>query len=346
MGATQFIPYKKRLGTNSQETFWNIPAVDEIVEYVLDENGTPTDRKQNRKIQYVPGETSIYADEQSKDAKLGTITVHGNILLVGDNEVNKLEYLNKCNYNVNNPMRRRDVNPLFREYSMKKEYEKRIEAENLSLDAQFKAKEMDINEAKAYLLVVSDRPGRIDQINRMSVEAIRHELYAVARKNPKKFLEGINDVNNKNKLVVMEAIAGGYINYSEKANTLIWDSGAEILRAPQGLKVIDLFLEKARVEKEWNDVLDMIKDKMRTIDDKNNLVQVGEPLDIFAQTVVTAASKGILKKKGAIIEYDGEKYTSTKEFISAMKQDSMKIFNEILFKLEEPEEDKAPDSLD
>ncbi len=334
MKAVQFVPVNPRKGKQGQDTFWTIPAVDEIVEYV-EIDGKITDKKRNRKIQYVAGESSIYADEQREGAKPTPIIVQGNLLLVSDDQANKLDYLKKCNFNVNNPMRRQDVNALVREYDMAKEYNKHIEKEDRILDAKIKAKEMDLSELKAYLMVLEENPGRIAHINRMTPEAIRHEAYRLAGENPKKFLADIADVGSKNKLILMTAIDGGYVRYSQEANSLTWDNGVEILRMPTGIKVIDVFIEKTKIESGFAEIMDMIKDKMRVTDDKSKLVKIAEPLDIYAQTVDNAVKKGIIEKKGTFYYYDDKKYQGFRKFREALKANKLKLFNTLLLELEE-----------
>ncbi len=334
MKAVQFVPVNARKGKNSQDTFWTIPAVDEIVEYkVID--GNITEQKRNRKIQYVAGEGSIYADEQREEAKPTPIIVQGGLLLVSDDQANKLEYLKKCNFNISNPMRRQDVNALIKEYDIAKEYNKQIAKEDTILDAKIKAKEMDLSELKAYLMVIEDNPGRIAHLNRMTPEAIRHEAYRVAGENPKKFLADISDVGSKNKLILMTAIDGGYVRYSQESNSLSWDNGVEILRMPTGVKVIDVFIEKTKIESGFAEIMDMIKDKMRVTDDKSKLVKIAEPLDIYAQTVDTAVKKGIIEKKGTFYYYDDKKFQGFRKFREALKANQLKMFNTLLLELEE-----------
>jgi hypothetical protein len=334
MKAVQFVPVNLRKGKQGQDTFWTIPAVDEIVEYV-EIDGKITDKRRNRKIQYVAGESSIYADEQREEAKPTPIIVQGNLLLVSHDQPNKLDYLKKCNFNVNNPMRRQDVNALVREYDVAKEYNKHIEKEDRILDAKIKAKEMDLSELKAYLMVLEENPGRIAHINRMTPEAIRHEAYRLAGESPKKFLADISDVGSKNKLILMTAIDGGYVRYSQEANSLTWDNGVEILRMPTGIKVIDVFIEKTKIESGFAEIMDMIKDKMRVTDDKSKLVKIAEPLDVYAQTVDNAVKKGIIEKKGAFYYYDDKKYQGFRKFREALKANKLKLFNTLLLELEE-----------
>jgi hypothetical protein len=305
-----------------------VPAVDEIV--VVSEDGTRT----NRKIQYVPGESSIFADEQSKEAKPATILIQGNLHFVTENQPNKLKYLRMCNYNLSNPNRRTDINGLIREYDRAAIFQKGLDEKDLIMDARFKVKEMDIDELKAFLLVVSDNPASVTSLNSMSVQEIRHTAYNVAEKNPKKFLEDITDVKSKDKLVLMKAIAGGHIIHSASANTLSWADGAEIVRFPHGFNIIEVFIEKAHVDAKYSDIMDMIKDKMRMPDVKT-VVASPQEADMFVTAIEKGVTLGLVEKRGVYLTYQDVEYQGVKNLKAALKDNKMLLFGELMTSIEE-----------
>lgn len=104
---------------------------------------------------------------------------------------------------------------------------------------------------------------------------------------------------------------------------------------PTGVKVIDVFIEKTKIESGFAEIMDMIKDKMRVTDDKSKLVKIAEPLDIYAQTVDTAVKKGIIEKKGTFYYYDDKKFQGFRKFREALKANQLKMFNTLLLELEE-----------
>src|SRR3990167_7282924 len=100
-----FVRY--RLATKTFGELVSIPVVDEI-----EENG------KNRTIRYIPGESSIYKDEQSPDAKgikSEIIFQHG-MMAVPAYQKNLIEYLSKCGYNGSNLHRTNGREILFRVY--------------------------------------------------------------------------------------------------------------------------------------------------------------------------------------------------------------------------------------
>ena len=335
----RYVPARVRNGSNSQDTFWNVPGEDEIVEYVRDEDGKLTDRKRNRKIRYVKGESSIYADEQSEDAKdrVSPIIVQGNLLLVDDNQPNKMEYLEKCNYNASNEMRRKDVNALIRVYDPNAQRQKWLDKEERIMDAKYKVKELDLNELKAFLLVLANDPNQIYNINKMSPQEIRHEGYRRAEADPKRFFEEIGSLDNKHKLVLMQAISSGLVRFDKETNDLTLDDGMHILRAPMGINVIDYFLEKVKTDAAFDNVFDTIKDRMRVVDYKSEKVAQPEHIDIYAQSIDKASKIGVVDKKGTFYNYEGERYQGYKNFRAALKADGMKLFTKLLSDIDEAE---------
>ena len=68
----------------------------------------------NRKIRYIPGEASIYEDEQKKDAKVKAPIIFNEGVLVVNNQNPTLKaYLDNCNSNKNNPNRMKDRTAVF-----------------------------------------------------------------------------------------------------------------------------------------------------------------------------------------------------------------------------------------
>ena len=76
---------KSPYGENSKHNMtYRIPSVDEIFD---------AENRKNRKIQYVLGEESIYAKEQTDNPVLQDIIFLNGVLIVQPQQVNLLKYL-------------------------------------------------------------------------------------------------------------------------------------------------------------------------------------------------------------------------------------------------------------
>ena len=84
---------------------YSLPTEDEVYcEWINKETGEVEEG--NRIIRYVPGETSIFADEQSQGAegrrKRGVIVFTDGILHVKGTDTLKIQFLEMCNWNAKN----------------------------------------------------------------------------------------------------------------------------------------------------------------------------------------------------------------------------------------------------
>ncbi len=328
--SVQYVTAVKRRGSNAQDTFITVPGVDVIVELSKPTDGSEP-RKINRKIQYALGETSIYADEQSDTAKPQTIIIQGNIHYVNEDQITKLAYLDKCNYNLSNPHRRTDINGIIRRYDRSAIFQKGLDEKDLIMDARFKVKEMDLDELKAFLLLTADNPAHMKQLDRMSTQEIRHTAYSLAEGSPAKFLQEITDVKSKDKLTLMRAITSGEVIHSIENNSLSWASGLEILRLPLGFNVIDTFVEKAGLDAAFSDILDMIKGTMKLPEPSDNTVAAPPELtDMYMMAIDRGIKSDLIEKNGKFFKYDGEEYNGVKDLKTALKENNMALFGQLM----------------
>jgi len=146
---------------------YRIPSIDEIYD---EKTG------RNRKIQYVLGEQSIYADEQSSfNPVLGDIVFNNGTLPVQYNQVTLREFLETSNYNQANPSRMKDKKAIFETLDLEGDAEKDLE----DLETEFHAVEtlmsMDAQKMVGYARAMGVNVDR-------SMYEIKHDMMVIVRK--------------------------------------------------------------------------------------------------------------------------------------------------------------------
>lgn len=334
----QIILLQKKAKTKGgvRETFDNIPHTDEIKEIKRDKEGEAVKDSGgnfvyiNRAIRYSPGETSIYIDEQADTSRGQNIIIYGGGSFIGDQQVNKLEYLNKCNYNKSNPQRRDDVTALFRVYNREDVFQKHLDKQDLVIDAKGMAKAMDLEELKAFLMVLSKNPRSLSSLDRMPASEIRHEAYRLCTEDPKTFLEGIKSADSRTKLIIVTGITFNVIKFNKVDNTLRWSSTDEILsKAPKGMDAINFFIEEAKSNAEKADMIDMIKSRTTGASSKSVVKEVHVHMNMYETLVADAIDAEVVIRNGTWISYEGEKYKGNSAFITALKADGLALFTKL-----------------
>lgn len=336
----QIVLTRKNKSGSIQDTFNNIPHTDEIKEVKKDKEGKPVEDGngnfvyQNRAIRYVPGESSIYIDEQAKDARGQNIIIHGAGVLISSSEVNKMEYIKKCNYNGSNPNRRTDKTIIFREFDRESEFKKHLDKADLIIQAKSIARGMDAMELKSFIMVLSKDPRRIDELNRKPISELRHIAYNMCDKDPKQWVDGIQSTDARMKLSVMRAIGSYVVKLDKKDNSLSWENtGEEILRAPHGMDVINYFIERAKNDANFAEMLDIMKSKTQGAN--NRSTELPSPkLDIYDTLIETAIEKEIISRNGVWLYFGENKFKGPKAMREALKADGMKMFTEVTLAIE------------
>ena len=158
---------------------------------------------QNRKIRYVPGEASIFADEHPETAKMrDPISFTNGFLFVPHTNPTLKLYLDTCNANGSNPHRIKSKNMLFKVKDDKKTAQDRISKVTDTMDAVQSALKMPLNELVGYAKVLGVNTNK-------SVDEIRWDMKVQAEKNPKAFLAGLNDPRTEMKQLLLMAEESG-----------------------------------------------------------------------------------------------------------------------------------------
>lgn len=206
-----------------------------------------TGRLVQRTIRYIPGETSIYLDEQTSDRdvpkkKYSVEFLAGHKTVSGDEPL-LLEWMMKSNFNDTNPNRRKDVKPLFELIDTAKIIDKVMENSKNESDALSFAFTGDWDEVLGYARVLGVNLNQ-------SPQEVRYHLSQIAKRTPnnpdgpEKFLAGKNNPVNKKKYNVLKAIDSGYLVINHANNSISWGNNLldPLYTAAMGKDVVDGFV--------------------------------------------------------------------------------------------------------
>lgn len=214
-----------------------VPTVDEIYEEV-EENGEMIGKQ--RVIRYIPGEKSIYADEQSKDAKFRPepITIIDGVLPVDYREVKLLDFLRKSNYNSAKKNRTPGKLAIYMEKDAVTEAETFLKDEKYTLDMKNLIYSLDPYELEAYALVLGDK-----NADEKQTSEVRRDLLVFANTYPDKFKEGMNNAGMKRKVHILKAVKEGIIICNDKDHEITWPDGKLIKQVPIGKDAVDYMVD-------------------------------------------------------------------------------------------------------
>ena len=207
-----------------------IPSIDEV----FDETSG-----RNRKIQYVLGEQSIYADEQSSfNPVLGDIIFHNGSLPVQYQQVTLREFLEKSNYNISNPERMSNKKSIFETVDLETSAEKDLQ----SLESEFHVME-SLMAMDAQKMVGYARAMEVD-VNRSMYE-IKHDMMVMAKNDPELFMEQISNPKLERKQVIMDADENNILKIDTANRKISWGIGSKqmITVVPVGLNPYDHFVD-------------------------------------------------------------------------------------------------------
>ena len=192
----------------------------------------------NRKIRYIPGEASIYEDEQKKDSRVkAPITFSEGFIAVSPQNPTLKNYLNICNANKNNPNRMKNGPAVFQLVDKSLDAKKIINREMKELDAMQLALKMPFNKLVGYAKVLGVN---VDK----STEEIRYDMKMLAKKDPNSFITGLDDPKTAIKEVIVNAREYGIIDI--QINRVSWKKGNDrvlITHIPVGVNGIEHFAD-------------------------------------------------------------------------------------------------------
>ena len=179
---------------------------------------------ENKKIRYVPGEASIFEEDQSEGSKMREpIAFNNGFLFVDHTNPTLKKYLDTCNSNGSNPHRIKSKSILFKEKDSEKDAQQRISQVSDVMDAVQAALKMPLNELVGYAKVLGIKTDK-------SVDEIRWDMKVQAEKNPTAFLAGMNDPRTEMKQLLLMAEESSIISMAKTGVT--WVSSGNIICVP------------------------------------------------------------------------------------------------------------------
>lgn len=268
-----------------------IDTVDEIV--IEDKKG----KLVNELIRYKPGESKIFLKDQSGQYDInGKIKKHGEIifingfLAVSAKEVLLLKYLRACNANAGNKNRMPGHTVIFKERDEAQEADEFLEEEKADRALLTMIDAMEADEASAYALILGDPRAE----EKMTSE-VRRDLIIYAKRDPKKFREGMKNVNFARKVHIMRAFKDEFIKYDEKTNIISWKDGSEIIRCPIGKDPAN-YLVEISFQPAYEKVFVSIQERKNIF--KVDEVVSNTKLETNTELIQAAIEKGVFDKNG------------------------------------------------
>ena len=211
----------------------------------------------NRKIRYIPGETSIYEDEQKEDAKVrAPITFNDGHLPVNYQNPTLRSFLDNCNANKDNPNRMGNSAAVFKVIDKAGDAKKIIKKEMLELDAMQLALKMPFKKLVGYAKVLNVNVNK-------STEEIRYDMKMLAKKDPRAFMHGVDDPKTEVKEIIINAKEYSIIDI--QVNRVSWKRGTEtvlITHVPVGVDAVEHFADYLLGGEEGDLVLNEMKKQL------------------------------------------------------------------------------------
>jgi len=192
----------------------------------------------NRKIRYIPGEVSIFEDEQKKDAKVKSpITFSNGFLMVDHTNPTLKKYLDTCNANGDNENRSKGSKIVFKLVNKEGDAKKHIKKVMAELDAIKTALEMPLDKLIGYARTLGVN---VDK----STDEIRYDMKVLAEKDPVSFITGMDDPKTEIKQIIFKAAEYKIIDMNK--SNIAWIRGDQrniITHVPLGVQPIDHIAE-------------------------------------------------------------------------------------------------------
>lgn len=256
-----------RLNSSLRDTYGRsiiFPVSSRIEAFAIINEKDQNGRIVNKTIRYIPGETSIYKDQQSDDKlvpkkKYFIEFVRGRKVIMGTDSA-LLEFMMKSNLNASNPARKTDVQPKFELVDTAKVVGDLIKEDKLKSEAAHFCYSGDVEDVVAYARVLG-----VNINNR--VDEIRYDLKVIADRNPGLFLDNLKNPKMKTKHYVLTAIDRGFLVVRPENNSIAWATNIHqpISIAPAGRDIVDYFVHNLSTT-EGKLVLEAIIDMVRPVD--------------------------------------------------------------------------------
>jgi len=167
------------------------------------------DKGYERELRYATNQESIFVDEQKGQSTLKHIVFTNGHLFVGKQKRNLQEFL------AHHPHK----GLIFEEHDKVVEATYQVEDIDLQLDAMNLARELEIDFAEAILRVEVG-----SKVSSMSSSELKRDLLVMARKNPKAFIDLVNDENVQLRNIGIRATEAGLLKLTNGGRSFSWGS--------------------------------------------------------------------------------------------------------------------------
>ena len=172
----------------------------------------------NRELRYATNQKSPFVDEQEGYATLGHVAFKNGKLHVEGKQQNLIKFLEL------HPLNGR----IFREHNKVEIAESQLDYLEFKVEAMKYAKEIDIDDAEAILRVEVG-----SEVSKMTSKEIRRDLIVMAERNPKLFLELVQDDNVPLRNFGIKAVEAGVIELTQDQRLFKWSSnGRKLFEVP------------------------------------------------------------------------------------------------------------------
>jgi hypothetical protein len=198
--------------------------------------------KMQRTIRYIPGEKSIYVDEQTPDNEKSAPKkmvhaefVKGEFTVEGYNTT-LIDFMMKSNFNGSNPNRIAGKRLLYRLLDTSLGMKLMMDKDKKVDEAKHWCYTGDWDQVAAYAqalgLNMGDDPSQI-----------RFHMRQLVDKDVEKFTEGMNNAGVRRKYFILQAIEQGHLTVNNNDGTVSWASGGTITTSPAGKNPVDHFVD-------------------------------------------------------------------------------------------------------
>lgn len=287
--------------------------------------------KVNRIIRYVLGETSIYKDEQSslKDVpvKVQRIEFVRGTLMVRPEEPTLLAYMLASSLNESNPTRDKTKNIVFFEYKPETDATAEMDKNKVLIEAMNFCHTAPWKELRVVATVLG-----IDT-NQTPDEIKHHMLKGFAERDPKKFLETLNDKSNIRVYTIREAIKTGALLIDTKTNSITWADGNMICMAPVGVDPVLHLKDQTFADTRGLELYELIVTKANPAivgapKEAEDKFKIQLPTDIGKSLVDKAIEGGIIIDKTPWFFYKDMKWQGKLKLLKELT-DNLKLKEEI-----------------
>lgn len=227
--------------------YFRLPSTDEIYD---------PEKDSIRTIRYAIGETSIYKEDQPEKVTLGDIIFVNGTITVDKTNPNLIKFLQLSNHNEDNKNRVSGKAIYFKKLNPQETAKKSVDSIILESKAVAACLGMNFEKLKGYAKVMSIDTNR-------SAEEIRHDMILFAKKNPKTFMDGIDDPSIARQSVVNDAVELGILKV--EGRHVKWaggGKGALIKTAPVGVEPVKHLAEWTMEDKDGGDLFDELEKRV------------------------------------------------------------------------------------